>query len=72
MDIQLEKINRRAFLFAQLELYKIQFTNTGYNKYLEVMNEINKTIKFLDLSFEIIEHQQKIINNAGMKNEVFK
>ncbi len=44
---ELEHTNRINFLYGQLELYKIEFSNTGNNKYLEVMNELNKTINHL-------------------------
>lgn len=47
--------NAKAFLLGQLELYKIQFAKTGDNKYLEVMNELNKTIevmKFFELALK--------------------
>ena len=47
LDVQ----EAKAFLYGQLELYKIQFSETGDNKYLDVMNKLNKvgvTIKKMD------------------------
>jgi hypothetical protein len=42
------------FLNGQLELYKIEFVDTGDNKYLEVMNNINSTFKLIgNMDFEI-------------------
>ena len=40
----IEKQLAEYFLYGQLELYKIEFSNTGNNKYLEVMNDLNRTI----------------------------
>jgi hypothetical protein len=37
--------NAKNFLQGQLELYKIEFSETGNNKYLEVMNELNNTLE---------------------------
>lgn len=47
LDVQ----EAKAFLYGQLELYKIKFSETGDNKYLDVMNKLNKvgvTIKKMD------------------------
>ena len=42
------------FLNGQLELYKIEFINTGDNKYLQVMNDLNSTFKLIgNMDFEI-------------------
>jgi hypothetical protein len=38
----------KMFLIGQLELYKIEFTETGNNDYLKVMNDFNETIKLLE------------------------
>ncbi len=46
-DYQTEYTLRLGFLQAQLELYKIEFMRTDNDKYLEVMNELRKTIEFL-------------------------
>ena len=44
-----------TFLFGQLELYKIRFSETGDNKYLEVMNNMHSCYKLiLNMDFEII------------------
>ena len=40
--------NTVQFLEGQLELYKIEFARTGNNKYLDVMNELNKSIEIID------------------------
>jgi len=34
-----------TFLQGQLELYKIEFAETGNTKYLEVMNQFDATLK---------------------------
>tara|TARA_R110000772_G_C13293860_1_gene438256 strand:+ start:665 stop:1084 length:420 start_codon:yes stop_codon:yes gene_type:complete len=42
------KINNTVnFINAQLELYKIEFAETSDNKYLEVMNKMNDTLKLI-------------------------
>jgi len=42
------KINNTVnFINAQLELYKIEFAETSDNKYLEVMNKMNETLKLI-------------------------
>ena len=48
MSYLLEIQEAKSFLYAQLELYKIEFANTGNNKYLEVMNQLNKTANTLN------------------------
>lgn len=60
MSIYLEHINRLAFLEGQMELYKQKFIDTDNRKYLEVMNELNKTIDYIRNSYEIM-------NNMGKK-----
>ena len=43
-----------TFLYAQLEAYKIKFTDSGDNKYLEVMNNMHSCYKMvLNMDFEI-------------------
>ena len=37
--------NAKNFLQGQLTLYKIEFSETDNNKYLEVMNEFNTTLE---------------------------
>lgn len=63
MSIYLEHLNRRAFLEGQLELYKQKYIDTDNRKYLEVMNEISKTIDYVRTSYEII-------NNMGKQLEI--
>lgn len=60
MSIYLEHINRLAFLEGQMELYKQKYIDTDNRKYLEVMNELNKTIDYIRNSYEIM-------NNMGKK-----
>jgi hypothetical protein len=36
--------NSKVFLQGQLTLYKIKFSETDNNKYLQVMNEISETL----------------------------
>lgn len=38
-------IINESFLQGQLELYKIEFAETGDTKYLEVMNQFDATLK---------------------------
>jgi len=38
-------VNAKNFLQGQLTLYKIEFSETDNNKYLEVMNEFNTTLE---------------------------
>tara|TARA_R100000655_G_scaffold34045_2_gene66689 strand:+ start:159 stop:356 length:198 start_codon:yes stop_codon:yes gene_type:complete len=49
----IEKQLAESFLYGQIELYKIEFAETGNNKYLKVMNDLNRTIntfKKMDLA----------------------
>ena len=49
----IEKQLAESFLHGQIELYKIEFAETGNNKYLKVMNDLNRTIntfKKMDLA----------------------
>jgi len=50
----IEKQLAESFLYGQLELYKIEFSNTGNNKYLEVMNDLNRTINAIKKMDEAI------------------
>ena len=47
-NISLRILSAKQFLTGQLALFKIEFVNTEDNKYLEVMNEINKTLTLID------------------------
>lgn len=51
--------NAKAFLLGQLELYKIQFAETGNNKYLEVMNELHKTIEVMNFFELALRHRNE-------------
>lgn len=66
MSFDLEFNARMTFLYGQLELYKIEFSNTGNNKYLEVMNEMNKTIKFTENCRSVIKGLS--LENSKLKN----
>jgi len=46
IDIEISIL--KAFLYGQLSLYKIEFAETGNNKYLEVMHKLNRTIKLIE------------------------
>ena len=47
-------INVSNFLLGQLELYKIEFSETSNNKYLKVMNELHGAYKLvLNMDYEI-------------------
>jgi len=50
----IEKQLAESFLYGQLELYKIEFAETGNNKYLEVMNDLNRTINIFKKMDEAI------------------
>ena len=57
--------NSKNFLQGQLELYKIEFSETGNNKYLEVMNELNKTL-------ETVIRMDKVICRLIIENRKLK
>ena len=48
-----------TFLFGQLELYKIQFSETNDNKYLEVMNDLNKAITTFRALYNTVDKLNK-------------
>ena len=54
-----------SFLLGQLELYKIEFAKTGNNKYLEVMNQLNETMK-------CFRHMRKTIDRLAKENRELK
>ena len=68
MSFELEYNNRKAFIEAQLRLYKTQFIETNDDKYLEVMNELSKTSVFLtkcrDTMYKV--HRE----NKNLKEEI--
>tara|TARA_R110001606_G_scaffold91591_1_gene204229 strand:+ start:3814 stop:4041 length:228 start_codon:yes stop_codon:yes gene_type:complete len=55
-------IINESFLQGQLELYKIEFSNTGNTKYLEVMNQFDATLK-------CFRHMKEIINKLSIENK---
>ena len=47
-------LTTKAFLTGKLEMYKIEFSETANNKYLEVMNNIHSTYKLIiNMDYEI-------------------
>lgn len=60
-------IINESFLQGQLELYKIKFSETGNNKYLEVMNQFDSTLKcFRHMKKNLTELYKE---NKKLKNE---
>lgn len=60
-NIKLKILEAKTFLQGQLQLYKIEFVETENNKYLEVMNELNKTFQLIDyLEKNSIEISKKL------------
>ncbi len=57
--------NAKNFILGQLELYKIEFSETSNNKYLDVMNDLNETL-------ETIERMDKLIHKLILKNNELK
>ena len=57
--------NAKNFLQGQLTLYKIEFSETDNNKYLEVMNEFNSTL-------ETIIRMDNAIRRLTKKNRELK
>lgn len=45
--IQLKINEAKTFMVGQIELYKLQFVETHDSKYLEVMNDLNKTLQLI-------------------------
>jgi hypothetical protein len=54
-----------TFLQGQLELYKIEFSNTGNTKYLEVMNQFDSTLK-------CFRHMKSSIEKLSIENKQLK
>lgn len=61
----IDLLNTKSFLFGQIEAYKKEFSETGNNKYLEVMNELNRTIK-------VINHMDLTISRLALENRELK
>lgn len=61
-----QKQEVESFLYGQLELYKIEFSQTNDNNYLEVMNNINKTINIIKRMDSAISKLSK--NNIETNN----
>ena len=58
-------LNARTFILGQLELYKIEFSETSNNKYLQVMNDLNTTL-------DTIERMDKVVNRLILENNKLK
>ena len=54
-----------TFLQGQLELYKIEFSETGNTKYLEVMNQFDATLK-------CFRHMKNNLEKLSNENEQLK
>jgi hypothetical protein len=65
----LGSIINESFLMGQLELYKIEFSETGDNECLEVMNQLNATLKTFrhmrDKITELYLENQKLIKEKN-------
>jgi len=57
----LGSIINESFLKGQLELYKIEFSDTGNNRYLEVMNQLNATLN-------CFKHMRETIDRLAKEN----
>jgi hypothetical protein len=57
--------NAQHIIMGQLELYKIEFAETGDNRYLQVMNDLNKTQ-------ETIRRMDKVIRRLSKENRQLK
>ena len=66
-EAYLELLINDGFLLGQLELYKIEFANTGNNKYLEVMNQMNKTIECFNYLRDRVDKLQREVNQLKKK-----
>ncbi len=53
------------FLQGQLTLYKIEFSETDNNKYLEVMNELNNTL-------DTVIRMDKVVQRLIKENKELK
>ena len=68
LDIKI--LNAKNFLHGQLELYKVEFSETGNNDYLDVMNSLNETIKVIQLLRHNSGQVAKAYRNEKVKNEL--
>lgn len=59
MSLHIDYYNRLAFLEGQMELYKQKFIDTDNRNYLEVMNELNKTIDYIRNTYDIMNKMGK-------------
>ena len=57
--------NAQHIIMGQLELYKIEFAETGDNRYLQVMNDLNQTQ-------ETIRRMDKVIRRLSKENRQLK
>ena len=60
-------LETKNFLFGQIELYKIQFSETSNNGYLEVMNSLNNSLDTVQRMSNAIDRLAK--QNTRLKRE---
>ena len=69
----LEVQELKSFLYGQLELYKMEFSETGNNKYLDVMNKLNKcqetVIKMDELIIHLLKERRELLKSNLDKNK---
>ena len=65
-------IAAQQFIYGQLERYKQEFVETQNNKYLEVMNELNKLDQLLKDGHYTMRQQAKKIKELKQENEKLK
>ena len=74
MNSQLNIQEAINFLYGQLELYKIEFSETDNNKYFEVMGKLNNTINVIRTLNVVIEdlaiEKRKLTNELKTYKEV--
>ena len=53
-----------TFLEGQLTLYKIEYAETGNDKYLQVMNDLNKAKTTFRLLYKTVDRLTKELNET--------
>ncbi len=70
----LEVQELKSFLYSQLELYKIEFADTGNNKYLDVMNKLNKcqetVFKMDELIQELLKRRRNLLQELEKNKRI--
>lgn len=67
VDMIIKILNVKSFLKGQLELYKIEFSETGKEDYFHVMSELKNAIDCIELLTEKL--RISIVNNKTLKEE---